>query len=155
MEKITLSPIGFTSSEFKNPRDLVFACKKGLETKTISKIIINKEFKEGLNGLDNFSHLFIIYLLNKAKKIELKTHPGPPNQKELPRVGVFASRSQYRPNHLALRLVRLIKIIDTTLYVEGLDAINGSKILDIKPYVHGFDRPKEFTTAYWYDWLNH
>ena len=80
------------------------------------------------------------------------THPGPPDI-ELPKVGVFASRSQYRPNHIALRLVRIVKVEDNVVFVEGLDAINGSKVLDIKPYVPGFDRPKEYSVANWYTWF--
>ncbi len=112
-----------------------------------------EEFEKGLKGLEEFSHVFVIYILDKAKKIELITHPGPPNEVDLPKVGVFASRSQYRPNHIALRLVKLKKIEKNIIYVEGLDAIDESKVLDIKPYVKGFDRTSEFKTAPGYRWI--
>lgn len=82
------------------------------------------------------------------------THPGPPGVKDIPKVGVFASRSQYRPNPIALRLVKLIRIQENILHVEGLDAINESVVLDIKPYIDGFDRPGEFKVADWYSWLS-
>ena len=154
MEKICFEPIGVVESQFENPEDLIFACKKGLDTKTISTITLNEKLEEGLCGLNEFSHVFVIYFLDQATNIELLTHPGPPTETELPKVGVFASRSQYRPNHFALRLVKLLAIEGNKLRVEGLDAINGSKVLDIKPYVHRFDRPKQFKTASWYNWLD-
>lgn len=153
MTKICFEPIGQVVTKFKNPKDLIFACEKGLQAKNNAKIILDEKYRQGLDGLEKFSHIFVIYFLNQAKKLELITHPGPPSEKDLPKVGVFASRSQYRPNHIALRLVKLIKIENNILHVEGLDAINGSKIIDIKPYVKGFDRPDEYKTAQWYDWL--
>jgi len=96
----------------------------------------------------------VIYYLDKIKKMELMTYPGPTSIKNLPAVGVFASRSQYRPNPIALRLVKLIAVEKNKLLVEGLDAISGSPILDIKPYIPGFDRVKKPEIAYWYNWLD-
>jgi len=150
---ICFEPIGKVESEYKKPKDLIFACEKGINTKTFSKIVIDKKFEKGLYKLNEFSHIFVIYFLHQADKIELITHPGPPGELNLPKVGVFASRSQYRPNHIALRLVKLQKIEKNVIFVEGLDAIDGTNVLDIKPYVKGFDRPDEFKTAAWYDWL--
>jgi tRNA (adenine37-N6)-methyltransferase len=155
MTKICFDPIGIIQSKFNNPEDLAFACEQGLDTDTESEIIVDEHLKEGLSGLEEFSHIFIIYFLNQADRIELSTHPGPPSEESLPKVGVFASRSQYRPNHIALRLAELLNINCNRILVKGLDAVNGSKVLDIKPYVKGFDRPENFKTAYWYDWLNH
>lgn len=152
--KIIFKPIGIVVSKFKKPKEVISACEEGLNNKTISKIIINKKFIKGLKGIENFSHIFVIYFLNKVKKTELITYPGPLSVKSLPTVGVFASRSQYRPNPIALRLVKLIKIKQNKLYVQGLDAINNSPVLDIKPYVFGFDRPEKIKTAKWYQWLD-
>lgn len=150
---ISFESIGKVKSEYKKPNDLIFACEKGIKANTHSKIIINQKFKKGLQKLEEFSHIFIIYFLHQANKIEILTHPGPPNKTNLPKVGVFASRSQYRPNHFALRLVKIIKIEKNNIFVKGLDAVDGTHVLDIKPYVKGFDRPKKFKTANWYDWL--
>ena len=147
-----LQPIGTVKSAYKDPKDLIFACEKGLHTDTHSKIIIADEYADGLRGIGEFSHIFVIYHLHKAEKIELTTHPGPPGI-QLPKVGVFASRSQYRPNHMALRLVEIEKVEDNILHVKGLDAIDGTQVLDIKPYVSGFDRPEKFTDARWYGWF--
>lgn len=145
--------IGRVESDYKNPEDLIFACEKGLETDTYSKIIVDKRYQDGLEGLQEFSHLFVMFYLDKATKLEISTHPGPPDI-DLPKVGVFASRSQYRPNHIALRLVRILKVEDRIVHVRGLDAINGSKVIDLKPYVPGFDRPEDFRVAPWYTWFN-
>ncbi|MEM5799606.1 MAG: tRNA (N6-threonylcarbamoyladenosine(37)-N6)-methyltransferase TrmO [Candidatus Aenigmatarchaeota archaeon] len=151
--KIFFTPIGYVSSSYKTPQQAWEACEKGLAIKTISKILINKKYESGLKGIEKFSHIFVIYYLHKAKKIEIETYPGPITIKELPKIGVFASRSQYRPNKIALRLVKLQKVQKNVLYVKGLDAIDKTPVIDIKPYIKGFDRPKSFKQADWYYWL--
>lgn len=153
MSKIELEPIGVVESEYTDPKELIFACEKGLKTPTHSAIVLRNELVDGLKGLEEFSHLFVMYFLDKATKLELITHPGTPSMTGMPRVGVFASRSQYRPNHIALRLVKLEKVEGNKVYVEGLDAIDGSRVLDIKPYIKGFDRPENFKIPDWYDWF--
>lgn len=153
MSRICLEPIATVFSPYKNPKDLVFACEQGLNTRTISKILVKEEYAEGLTAIENFSHLFVIFHLDRVDRTELITHPGPATVKGLPRVGIFASRSQYRPNPIALRLVKLLRVEGNILHVEGLDAINRSQVLDIKPYVKGFDRPHVYSNAPWYDWL--
>ncbi|MBD3253112.1 tRNA (N6-threonylcarbamoyladenosine(37)-N6)-methyltransferase TrmO [Candidatus Pacearchaeota archaeon] len=153
MVDINLEFIGKIVSDYSIPEELHFECEKGLKTVSYSKIILKDKYIIGLKGLEQFSHIFVIYILDKADRIELITHPGPSSIKDLKKVGVFASRSQYRPNHIALRLAKLMKINNNELIVEGLDAVNGSKVLDIKPYIPGFDRPNTFKVAEWYDWL--
>lgn len=149
---ITLKPIGAVKSDFKNPKDLHFACEKGRLAETQSRIVIGKEFCRGLKGLEKFSNLWVLYHLHKAGRTEMVTHPGPPDIKNLPRVGIFASRSQYRPNHLALRLVDLVKISGNEITVKSLDAIDGSPVLDIKPYIPHFDKTESERIAEWYKW---
>lgn len=150
--KIELRDIGIVKSSFRRPEDLHFACEKGILADTESEIVVNDEFSRGLKGLDAFSHLWVIYLLHDAGRTELETHPGPPEIKNLPRVGVFASRSQYRPNHIALRLVTLSGMQANRLFVRGLDAIDGSLVLDIKPFIPHFDRAEGERIAEWYEW---
>jgi len=150
--KMEIESIGEVKSGFRKPQDLHFACENGRLANTESKIIINEEFAEGLKGLAEFSHIWVIYYLHKAEKIELRTHPGSPDIKNLPKVGIFASRSQYRPNHMALRLVDLVKINDREIIVRGLDAVDGSSVLDIKPYVPFFVKTETQKIAEWYEW---
>ena len=152
---ITLEPIGTVVTDFRNPEDLRVACREGKDFPGISRIFLKEHLKNGLEGLSGFSHLWILYYLNQAKnRMEMSAYPGPEDVKGLPEVGIFASRSQYRPNHIALRLVRLLGIEDSIIEVQGLDAIDGSPVLDIKPFVKGFDYPDNPVTAKWYRWLN-
>ncbi|MEM7816011.1 MAG: tRNA (N6-threonylcarbamoyladenosine(37)-N6)-methyltransferase TrmO [Candidatus Aenigmatarchaeota archaeon] len=153
-KEISFKPIGFVSSGFKKPEELVSACEKGILDKTQSAIIIDRKFSKGIDGLERFSHLWVIYSLHKADKIELRTYPGPPSVKGLPERGVFATRSQYRPNKIALRLATILEIRGNSIIVTGLDAIDGSPVLDIKPYISHFDRPEKFREANWYRWNN-
>lgn len=153
MNKIIFKPIGLIKSDFKKPKDAVCCCEKGLKDKTTAKIYIYKKYQNGLKEIENYSHLWVIYYLNKIKRYEIITSPAPSSIKNIKKVGIFASRSQYRPNPIALKLVKLIKAQNNKLIVEGLDGICNSPVLDIKPYVSGFDRPKKFKDAVWYKWF--
>jgi len=104
-----------------------------------AKIKILKEFKEGLEGIEEFSHLIILYWFHERDNLEHRTvlkvrpkrHPGAPI------VGVFSSRSPSRPNPIGLCSVKVLEIGKNYEYieVEGLDALEGSPIIDIKPYI--------------------
>jgi len=103
----------------------------------LSRVKIFPEFCVGLQGLNNFSHIIILYWLhlrdNKEERSVLQVvprrHPG------APQVGVFASRSPSRPNPIGFCVTELTKIEDCTLTVRGLDALEGSPIIDVKPYI--------------------
>jgi tRNA-Thr(GGU) m(6)t(6)A37 methyltransferase TsaA len=151
---ITFEPIGTVVSDFTNPEDLYVACEKGKRFEARSRIFIKEHMTSGLEGLLEFSHIWVIYHLHKTKETEMRSYPGPRSVKGLPEVGVFASRSQHRPNHIALRLVKLIGIYDNVIEVEGLDAIDGTPVFDIKPFVKGFDYPDSPKDAPWYRWLD-
>ena len=150
---ITFESIGTVVSEFKKPEDCKMACKEGKDFQAISRIFVKEHLAQGIGGLSKFSHLWIIYHLNKDKQVEIETYPGPIETYQ-DKVGVFASRSQHRPNHIALRLVKVIGIEDNIIEVQGLDAMDGSPVLDIKPFVKGFDYPDNPITAEWYRWLD-
>ena len=149
-----IEAIGTVVSDFTDPEDLHIACEQGIKFELVSRILLKEHLAGGLDGLSEFSHVWIIYHLNKADKTEIRTLPGPASVQGLSEVGVFASRSQYRPNHIALRLVRLLGIYENVIEVQGLDAIDGSPVLDIKPFVKGFDYPENPKTADWYGWLD-
>jgi len=151
--KIEMEPIGHVVSRIKNPEEMSLFCDKGINSPVISKISLKEKFRKGLEGLENFSHVFVIYFLHKEKRVELKTYPAPTRVKDLPRVGVFGSRSQCRPNHIALKLVELLEVNQNEIIVKGLDAIDGSPVLDIKPYIPSFDRPEKVRIARWYEWV--
>ncbi len=151
---ISFEPIGKIVSEIEDPKKLEIACEQGLNCKIKSKIILNSDLERGLKGIEKFSHIFVIYYLHKVEHIEVLTSPVPSSIKCDKKVGIFASRAQYRPNPIAVRLVKLLRIKNNEIFVEGLDGINGSPVLDIKPYVPGFDRPESFKIADWYTWFD-
>ena len=117
----------------------------------LSRIRIFREFCTGLEGLNNFSHIIMLYWFhlrdNEEERHTLKViprrHPG------APQVGVFASRSPSRPNPIELCVVKLIKIEECTVTVKGLDALEGSPIIDVKPYIPRADAIPEARVPEW------
>lgn len=117
----------------------------------LSRVLIFPKFCVGLLGLNNFSHVVVLYWFHlRANEKERSTlqvvprrHPG------APQVGVFASRSPSRPNPIGLCVVELTKIEDCTLFVKGLDAVEGSPIIDIKPYIPRADSIYEARVPEW------
>lgn len=95
--------------------------------------------KEALAGLDAFSHLEVVFYMHRvvAEKIVLGAR-APRNRTDLPPIGIFAQRAKNRPNQLAVSRCALLAVDGLTLHVRGLDAIDGSPVLDIKPYFHEF-----------------
>ncbi|MEM2873728.1 MAG: tRNA (N6-threonylcarbamoyladenosine(37)-N6)-methyltransferase TrmO [Nitrososphaerales archaeon] len=127
IRKLSLKPIGYV-------RTMADEDKIRKDRELLSEIVISKDFTEALDGIEDFSHLFIIFYMHKAfaEKISLKVHPR--GRSDLPLVGVFATRSPYRPNPIGLTLVELIDRKRNIIKVRGLDAINGTPVIDIKPY---------------------
>ena len=100
-----------------------------------SDLIIRKEFMKGLDGLQDFSHIYVLYWMHttpREQQVTLKVHPW--GKKELPLLGFFATRTPYRPNPVGLTLVELVRVNKNQLTVRGLDALDGTPIIDIKPY---------------------
>jgi tRNA-Thr(GGU) m(6)t(6)A37 methyltransferase TsaA len=101
----------------------------------ISQIKLNIELVNGLSGIKDFSHLFVLYHLNQITDEQRKTlKVYPRGRTDLPLTGVFATRTMMRPNPIALTLVELLKVEGNVLTVKGLDAYDGTPVLDIKPY---------------------
>lgn len=125
--EILLKPIGFVRTD---------AIGKEIRDKSrVSQIIIYRDFASALDGLSEFSHMFVIFLLHKIsdeKRKIMKIHPR--GRKDIPLLGIFATRTMFRPNPIGLTLVELIKIEDNVLTVKGLDAMDRTPILDIKPF---------------------
>ena len=147
-----IEEIGHVKSDITEPKKMIFACEMGIKSPNISYIILNDCFKDGLKNITDFSHLFVIYKLHKTERTDLTTYPGPKSIKNLPNVGIFASRSQYHPNNIGLRLVKLLEVKGNSLMVQGLDAIDGTPVIDIKPYIPHFDRPETFICPKYYSW---
>ena len=107
----------------------------------ISRIILNYEYIGGLKGLEDFSHAIIVTYLHQAQFIKEKhLCRKPRGLEELPEVGIFAQRAKDRPNPLGITSVEILDVGKDYLEVKGLDAVNGTPVLDIKPYYPHYDR---------------
>lgn len=102
---------------------------------------IFKKYKDALKGLDGFSHVFVLYWFDRndtpEKRSILQVHPR--GNKKNPLTGVFACRAPVRPNLIALSLCKIISVKNNIVYIENIDALNNSPILDIKPYIPQID----------------
>jgi len=108
----------------------------------VSEIVLEPEFEEAADGLEEFSHLVVIFWMHRIPadgRSTTKTHPQ--RRLDMPLVGVFATRSPARPNPLGVTVVRLLERRGNVLKVVGLDAINGTPVVDIKPYLPGDSIP--------------
>jgi tRNA-Thr(GGU) m(6)t(6)A37 methyltransferase TsaA len=123
--RIEANPIGFVQrqhpDEDVNDRELV------------SNIVIEKEYAAGLDGIEDWSHLYVIFWMHKILD-EKKTLVCPRSEPDTPSVGIFATRAPIRPNPIGLTLVELVRREGNILVVKGLDALTGTPVLDIKPY---------------------
>lgn len=144
MKAILFEPIGFVRRS-TGTTDQEIMCQEECE------IVLDPRFAAGLDGLDEFSHIYVLwnFHLNAEKKLKLRVHPT--GRHDLPEVGVFATCSPVRPNLLALTRVELLSIEDNVLKVFGLDAFDGSPVLDIKPFIGVRDKELEFRFP---DWLH-
>lgn len=133
MSNILLKPIGYVKNQVENKKDHSWG-------EDISTIHLNHEYIGGLQGLDDFSHAIIIYYLDQAKfDIEKHLQRRPQNREDMPLVGIFSQRCKDRPNQIGLTSVHIVSTTEDTLIVKGLDAIDGTSILDIKPYYPVYD----------------
>ena len=142
-DAIRIEPIGIVKNEFKDH------VPEGYEDR-ISEIIIHSEFLEGLHLLNENSHIVVVFWMNRVDEENrgiMRMHPK--GREDLPLLGVFATRSPRRPNPIGIRAVRLIEIINNIIRVEGLDALNETPVLDIKPYSKKHDHVKDAKSPSW------
>ncbi len=98
-------------------------------------VVLKKKYTEGLQDLDGFSHIFLIYRFHKSKGYNLLVTPFLDTVKR----GVFSTRAPKRPNPIGISVVRLLKVEGNILEIENADMLDGTPLLDIKPYVPDFD----------------
>jgi tRNA-Thr(GGU) m(6)t(6)A37 methyltransferase TsaA len=128
-EKIVLKPIGYVRTD---------AVGDEVKDKTrTSTIVLNSKLAKALEGIEDFSHLYVLFWLHEITEKQRKTmkvHPR--GRRDLPLLGVFATRTNLRPNPVGLTLVELVKAEGNILTVRGLDAFDGTPVLDVKPFDH-------------------
>ena len=145
MQKITLKTIGKVRNSIHKMK------REGWES-IISEVVLDPGYEEALEGVEDYSHLLILSWLSRistgGRRPMMKIHPR--GRLDLPLVGIFSTRTQYRPNPIGLTLVRLLKRRKNVLEVRGLDAMNGTPILDIKPISPRTEFPRETRVPGWY-----
>jgi tRNA-Thr(GGU) m(6)t(6)A37 methyltransferase TsaA len=139
---IELNPIGIIRTPFDKPEGMPIQPAGGVGI--CGTIEVFEEFEGGLRDLDGFSHIILLYHFHQSHGFKLHVVPFMDSE---PR-GVFATRAPKRPNPIGISVVQLDKIESGVLYVQNVDILDGTPLIDIKPYVPEFDRPLEIRTGW-------
>jgi tRNA-Thr(GGU) m(6)t(6)A37 methyltransferase TsaA len=105
---------------------------------TYATLVFKEEYQEGLRDLEGFSHVYLIYYFHKIKEPKLSVVPF--NDKSSTPRGVFSTRTPMHPNSLGLSVVELVKVEGNRVTIRGVDILNGTPLIDIKPYIENFDK---------------
>lgn len=141
-DKIRLKPVGVVHSPFKEPNGTPIQPTAALDVE--GSVEVFPEYVDGLKDLEGFSHIILLCYMHMAGRPKLHVRPFMDDELH----GVFAVRAPARPNSIGLSTVRLDRIEGNMLYVRDLDIVDGTPLLDIKPYVPKFDH-REVTRTGW------
>jgi|DewCreStandDraft_2_1066082.scaffolds.fasta_scaffold00774_16 tRNA-Thr(GGU) m(6)t(6)A37 methyltransferase TsaA len=148
LPEVTLVPIGVVRNRVSEPMP------EGWEA-VESRIVLRPELAPALLGLGDYSHIYVLFWLHRIpphlRGTRLQLHPR--DRQDLPLQGMFATRTQLRPNPVGLTVTRLLSVRGNVLRVLGLDAINGTPVLDLKPYVPYYDAVPDARQPAWVDSL--
>lgn len=140
--KIELTPIGIIHSPYKTKEEVPIQAYLSNEE---GEVEVFKEYEDGLMDIDGFSHIMIIYIFHKSKDRYLHVKPYLDTRLR----GVFATRHPDRPNPIGISLVRFLERKGNILRIKGMDVVDGTPLLDIKPYIPRFDERENVK----YGWL--
>jgi tRNA-Thr(GGU) m(6)t(6)A37 methyltransferase TsaA len=116
----------------------------------VSEIVLDDALAPGLHGLEQFSHAVIVFFMHQAHfNPATDIHRRPRGRADMPLLGIFAQRPNRHPNPLGITAVEIVEVAGNVLKVKGLDAINGTPVLDIKPYFPIFDRVDNARVPEW------
>ncbi len=133
MEQIILRPIGIIHSPYKESKGIPI--QGTFDDKVEAWLELKGEYVNGLKDLDGFSHAIVIYYFHKSHREEIEGRP----LLEQNNHGIFAIRSPHRPNHIGFSIIRIKSIRANKVYFTEVDMLDGTPLLDIKPYVKYFD----------------
>jgi len=133
MEQIEMAPIGIIHSPYKDSIDIPI--QGTFRSDVEARIELKDKYAGGLKDLDEFSHAIILYYFHKSQREEIEGRPFLESDKH----GIFAIRSPHRPNHIGFSIVKIKKIEANKMYFTEVDVLDGTPVLDIKPYVKYFD----------------
>ncbi|MEM3004294.1 MAG: tRNA (N6-threonylcarbamoyladenosine(37)-N6)-methyltransferase TrmO [Candidatus Bathyarchaeia archaeon] len=140
--RIFLRPIGVVRTELNG--------KRLRKRSFCSQIVIDEEYEPALEGIESFSHLNVIFWMHSIRPAERRTMRARPRRRsDMPVVGVLATRAPHRPNPIGLTVVELLEREGNVLKVKGLDALDGTPILDLKPYDY-LDRVGRIRVPEWW-----
>ena len=144
--EIVMNPIGYVRNTVTNKKDISWG-------EDSSTIVLEEQYAPGLRGLEDFSHVIILFYLDQAKYDKEKhLQRRAQNRVDMPLVGIFSQRGKDRPNQIGMTSVRIVSVSDNKLIGNGLDAVDGTPVLDIKPYYPIYDK-KEAYVPEWVDRL--
>lgn len=144
---IQVKPVGVIVRGYKPPMlpvgdaRRIFEFDEKLRSEEVL-VYIFPEYREALHGLRVGQYIWILWYAHLSPKTPPSLQVHPYGDQRLPRVGVFATRSPIRPNNIMLSLARITALVDCGVRVVGVDALDGSPVLDIKPYSYGLDSPE-------------
>ncbi|MCR5387306.1 MAG: tRNA (N6-threonylcarbamoyladenosine(37)-N6)-methyltransferase TrmO [Treponema sp.] len=142
MSEIVMRPIGFVKNEVEEKKDVAWGSN-------VSVVELQENYYGGLEGLEDFSHVIILYYLDKAEYLKEKhLKRRPQNRDDMPLRGIFSQRGKDRPNKIGMTSVEIVSVTEKNLTVKGLDAIDGTAVLDIKPYYPVYDK-KDASVPEW------
>lgn len=141
---IRIKPLGMARNNIKK------SMLSGWE-KVKTNIVINKKYAKGLDGIEDYSHIIVVYWMDQEKKCHIKHHPQGRN--DVPYIGIFACRCPQRPNPIGMSTVKLLLRKQNVLKVTGLDILDGTPILDVKPYAPRYDVVTNTKVPSWVDKL--
>jgi len=132
LESIVYNPVGIIHTPFTMPKDTPIQPKYAAGSK--GRVVVETQYAEGLADLDGFSHITLVYHLHRSEGYRLKVVPYLDTVER----GVFATRAPRRPNAIGISVVVLERIEGNVLHVANVDMLDGTPLLDIKPYVDAF-----------------
>ncbi len=141
-EPVMVRPIGVVRNNVKQPRMDGWADVR-------SDILIREELAEALDGIEGYSHVIVIFAFDKVPESEQRSRVRPGGDARVPEQGVLATRSQVRPSPVGVSVVKLLRRRHNVLRVEALDAIDGTPVLDIKPYFPNYDAVPDAAIPEW------
>ncbi len=141
--EFTMQPIGTIHSPFTQLEGMPIQASR---SQAIGQVSIFPQYAEGMEGLEGFSHVFLLYIFHCSTGYELKVKPFLDDAPH----GLFATRFPCRPNPIGLSVVRVLSVHDHIIEIGDVDVLDGTPLLDIKPYVENFDI-RTGTRAGWYE----
>jgi tRNA-Thr(GGU) m(6)t(6)A37 methyltransferase TsaA len=145
MKEITLKPIGVARNNIKEPQFGGFDDE-------VTEIVVKDDYADGLDEIEEYSHVIIVYWMDQVD--ECNIHHRPQGNPDVPVVGIFACRCPQRPNPIAISTVKLLGREGNKIRVKGLDAIDGTPVIDIKPVWPKYDEGEDVRVPDWIDKLD-